>query len=904
MATIKNYTLDLSDLASQGSANKLEANKNVAIKLGSETVVSVNTGSDGANQVSLANFGTVRTTDGEFVDFVADAGIAAGQYGVSLASATPAKLNSFDASKATNDLKVSIAATSLGGAKKVATGSGKDTIYLDTGLVAFGGANADTFVVDSTDASTISDYNYAQGDVVQYTDTFASSNLGWVNGEATIGGSGTETTIKAANNNGVFQVLLEDNTHTKTLAAKAAVDAAVEVTLDKIAGVVDVADAKSAVVDLGAGSDTVKGVDTTALTLKVGMNDGTNSVDTVLGADDTIRFSSGSWNAVEVDTASSGLKFGNTTLASVLSATAGNTFNVQFGDGEAQKVAYTTDTTGDSVAAYKKDINFYLGKDTAHSGISVNSANEEVNLNLITGAKNIVNVTVGAAKALNFVAAGDSSVSASAASHSGDYVFDLTASSATSHDTLSLAASNGKDIVKLSTTGGADSITGFDVDEDVLVLDDVSAITDKTFVVNSGSNDLYLKDLNGAKVGTALAAKKDVTVQLADGTTEKVAMMADSDTITATEDTSLVLNLNNTAKLSLTSKAAGQMFDMTNVVNDGVKFVGNSFEEVTIGTANGVAMFIGTKGVDKISVNAGTSENGAAVWAGKDNDATVSLSAGADIVWAGFLDGDVTVSSITKDDAVYTYGENLDAKAVAGRLSYNDTNNLVFASSDSTKMDLGAAAVTGTAFKVAGNAGSLYNVVGMDNTNKVSYSEDADILVGDDAMLNVMVEKTVGIDLSGTMGLDSKVYRGIKSINASQSTSNSCLVLANSAGGQITASAGGSAMWGGGNESQTLIGGYGADLFWFGSTDGADFARNVSKDDCVFLYNAADISEVEIGGTNNNQLIFTATGSTLTFGNGCVDVTQMTFSINDLENPGSLKNYSYNATSKTFVEKK
>lgn len=890
MATIKNYTLDLSSLASQSSAI-LEVSKDVAIKLGSETVASVNTGSAGANQVSLANFGTVRTTDGKLVDFVADAGIAAGQYGVSLA-ASQVSLNSFDASKATNDLKVSIAATSFDGAKKVATGSGKDTIYLDTGLVAFGGANADTFVVDSTKASTISDYNYAEGDVVKYNGTFADSNLGWVNGEATVTG---DTTIKAANNNGVFQVLLEDSTNAKTLAAKAAVDAAVEVTLDKIAGVVDVADAKSAVVDLGAGSDTVKGVDTTALTLKVGMNDGTNSVEAALGADDTIRFSSGSWNAVEVDTVSSGLKFGNTKLASVLSSTTGNTFNVQFGDGEAQKVAYTTGTTGDSVAAYKKDINFYLGKDTANSGISVNAADEEVNLNLITGAKNIVNVTVDAAKALNLVAAGDSSINASAASHSGDYVFDLTASG--TGDTLNLVANNSKDIVKLSTTGGKDTITGFVVDDDVLVLDDVSAITDKTFVV--GGSDLYLKDLNGAKVEGVISSGKDVTVQLADGTTEKVAMMANANTIIATEDTSLVLNLDNTAKLSLTSKAANQMFDMTNVVNDGVKFVGNSFEEVTIDTANGAAMFIGTKGVDSISVSAGTSENGAAVWAGKDNDATVSLSAGADIVWAGFLDGDVTVSGITKDDAVYTYGENLDAKAVAGRLSYNDSGELLFASSDSTEMNLGNAA---TAFKVLGNAGRLYNVVG--NSAAVSYSENADILVGDDAMLNVMVEKTVGIDLSGTMGLDSKVYSGIKSINASQSTSNSCLVLANSASGQITASAGGSAMWGGGNESQTLIGGYGADLFWFGSTDGADVARNVSKDDCVFLYNAADISEVEIGGTDNNQLIFTATGSTLTFGAGCVDVTQMTFSINDLENPGSFKNYSYDATSKTFVEKK
>lgn len=911
MASNKFFQLDLSNLNSISGSNFKE-NDTVSVKSGSDgstyddDKVVVTVSADTAT-IGLDGFGSLNavqeSTDNSVVaaDFVADAGIAAGSYDVKIGN-DKVSLNSFDAKKATKDLTIKLdSATFLAdGTKKVATGSGNDTIHITAaGMKVSGGLGADTFVVGSV-SGTVEDYSYAQGDVVSVT-SIDSNQIGWVGNDLKVGSSNA-VTVQTTSANDLFQVLVQ-NDDSKLLAAKAVVNSDVNVTLDKIAGLVDVTGAKSAVVDLGAKNDIIRGANDAALTLKVGMNDGVNTV-SAFDEDDTIKFSSGSWNAVEVDTASNGLKFGNTTLGSVLSAAAGNTFNVQFGDGEAQKVAYTTGT-GASVAAYNKDINFYLGKGTANSGISVDAANEEVNLNLITGAKNIANVTVAAAKELNLVAAGNSSISVNA-THEGDFVFDLTAVGNSTNDSLNLNNSTGKDIVKLSTAGGQDTITGFTLDDDVLVLDDVSAITKKTFI--KSTNDFYLADsLKGAKIEGVLAvdnAGHNVTVQLADGTTEKVAMVADaSSQITATEDTSLVLNLGGANKLSLASKAAGQMFDMTNVVNDGVKFVGNSFEEVTIGTANGAAMFIGAEGVSQISVNAGTSENGAAVWAGKDNDATVTLGDGADIVWAGFLDGDVTVSGITKDDAVYTYGENLDAKAVAGKLSYNDTNHLVFASSDSTKMDLGAA--NGTAFKVAGNAGSLYNVVGMNSSNVVSYSEDADILVGDDATLNVMVEKTVGIDLSGTMGLDSKVYSGINSIDASRSTSNSCLVLANSAGGQITASAGGSAMWGGGNESQTLIGGYGADIFWFGSADGADFARNVSKDDCVFLYNATDISEVEIGGTNNKQqLIFTATGSTLTFGAGCVDVTQMTFSINDLENPGSFKNYSYDATSKTFVEKK
>lgn len=905
MASNKFFKLDLSDLNSVAGSN-FKSGDTVSVKSGSsysENEVTV-TASD-ASTIGLDGFGSLNavqeSTDNSVVaaDFVADAGIAAGSYDVKTSDVS---LNSFDAKKATKDLTIKLdSATFLAdGAKKVATGSGNDTIHITAaGMKVSGGLGADTFVVESA-AGTVEDYSYAQGDVVSVT-SIDSNQIGWVGNDLKVGSSNV-VTVQTTSANDLFQVLVQDD-DSKLLAAKAVVNSDVNVTLDKIAGLVDVTGAKSAVVDLGAKNDIIRGANDAALTLKVGMNDGVNTV-SAFDEDDTIKFSSGSWNAVEVDAASNGLKFGNTNLTSVLSTTT-NIFNVQFGNGEAQKVAYTSDSTGASVAAYNKDINFYLGKSTANSGINVNAAGEAVNLNLITGAMNIANVTVAAAKELNLVAAGNSSISVNA-THEGDFVFDLTAVGNSTNDSLNLNNSTGKDIVKLSTAGGQDTITGFTLDDDVLVLDDVSAITKKTFI--KSTNDFYVADpLKGAKIEGVLAvanAGHNVTVQLADGTTEKVAMVADaSSQITATEDTSLVLNLGGATKLSLASKAAGQMFDMTNVVNDGVKFVGNSFEEVTIGTANGAAMFIGAEGVSQISVNAGTSENGAAVWAGKDNDATVTLGDGADIVWAGFLDGDVTVSGITKDDAVYTYAENLDAKAVAGKLSYNDTNHLVFASSDSTKMDLGAA--NGTAFKVAGNAGSLYNVVGMSATNKVSYSEDADILVGDDATLNVMVEKTVGIDLSGTMGLDSKVYSGINSIDASKSTSNSCLVLANSAGGQITASAGGSAMWGGGNESQTLVGGHGADIFWFGSADGADFAQNVSKDDCVFLYNATDISEVEIGGTDNKQqLIFTATGSTLTFSTGCVDVTQMTFSINDLENPGSFKNYSYDATSKTFVEKK
>lgn len=891
----KNYTLDLSNLSTVDSAT-LKEGQEVAIKFGDSTVVSVKTSKPATNKVDLAGFGTIRTTDGKLVDFVADAGIAAGTYGVSVGATNPVSINSFDASKATNDLTVSIAAANFDGAKKVVTGSGKDTIYLGEGLVAFGGANADTFMADSTKASTISDYNYAEGDIVKLNTVLASSGFDWINDGATIKGGANGTTIKAADNDGAFKVLLEDSAKAKLLAAKAVTGAAAEITLDRIDGQVDVSAAKSAVVDLGAGSDAVTGAATTALTLKVGLKDGNNTI-SALDDDDTIRFSSGSWKNVSVSTNGKDLSFGTTKLNGVLGNK--NVFNVQFGDGEVQKVAYTSDNST-NVAIYDKDVNFYLGKSSVSAGISVNAANEKVNLNLITGAKDVAEVTVTAAQALNLVAAGNSSITASATPHEDDFVFDLTASSETAVDSLALAANNSKDIVKLSTIGGKDTVTGFNVDDDVLVLTDVSTITDKTFDING--SDLYLDaSLKGAQVAGAVNNStndgKDITVQLSDGTVEKVAMVVNTGAITATKDTTVVIQNNNATDLSLASKAAGQMFDMSNVdANNSVKFVGDAFENVTVGTENGAAMFIGTKGVNNITVASGASENGAALWAGKGNDATVTLSDGADIVWAGFLDGDVTVTNITKDDAIYTYDKNLDAKAVADKLSYNKNNALVFASSDTAELNVGNT----DGFKVAGNAGSIYNVVaGGAGGATVEYSADADIFVGKDATLDVMVEKTAEIDLSGTMGFDSKIYKGIKNIDASASTSNSCLVLANSAGGQITASAGGSAMWGGGSEYQTLIGGAGADIFWFGRADGADTARNVGKEDYVFLYNATDISEVEI---NNNKLVFTNTGSTLTFTNS-VAVTEMTFSINDSANSGGFKNYSYDATSKTFVEK-
>ena len=58
-------------------------------------------------------------------------------------------------------------------------------------------------------------------------------------------------------------------------------------------------------------------------------------------------------------------------------------------------------------------------------------------------------------------------------------------------------------------------------------------------------------------------------------------------------------------------------------------------------------------------------------------------------------------------------------------------------------------------------------------------------------------------------------------------------------------------MWGGGDQVQTLTGGDGVNVFWFGNGDGRDTAKSAKAEDGVYLYNVEKIDDVVVKTSTN-----------------------------------------------------
>lgn len=899
---LNNYVFDLSTTASDGTSGNLYVLK------GTETVASADATLLAAGDWKVDGFGTfsLNITSGE-VTFVADAALPVGTYSVKTGVGTYASLASFSAAKASKGIEI----TADQAAEYIGT-SGDDTVKVSlAGASVKGGFGADTFVVNSV-AASVEDYKYSEGDVVSL-----ATNTG-----VSLDSTGLLTTdhnasVQADENNseGLFYVDLNKNDGSKVLMATASGHKSeVSVTLSDKAGLVDVgAAATSAVVDLGTGNDTIKGANGTALTLKVGRADGNNSIATSLDANDTLQIISGDMG--DIKATGSNVTIAATTLTGALNNTDGTySVNVQFGSEAAKKLVYNLGGTNVNYAA---DAGYYLGKGDGKLVVTANTASVDVDMAKSTSGITGVDLTGAAAdKDVNIVAKGDTSIDASGVAHAGaTWTFDLTAKdSSTGKDKLVLTNATGKDVVKLSTTGGVDEITNFNASEDVIELTGVSELAKDTFSVDTDTK-LVLKD--GATITLASDVKTgDVTIVLGDKT-EKVAFADNtSKKAVVTKDTTKVIN---------TSAAAGSVdfvvdadaengVGVIDLANSGVgkaQFIGK-FGNVNVDTSAAAALVIGNENDNTITVNG---DKSAAVWAGAKSDNTIVLSTDAaqDIVWTGSLDGNNTVNNFGKGDVIYTYDANLTAKDVVSKLSVDKvTNDVVFATSDTASLTLSGAAVpaVGTINVMGADENGYKVAVG---TTTVAFDKDASIfLTRKDGSLTVdnaaVTEGTVtAIDLSGTLEGNDKLYVGVKNIDASGSAGSFLLIGNNTEGASLTGGQNGNAIWGGGNTSQTMNGINGVtDIFWFGSQDGHDTVNNfeIAKD-VVFLYNATDISQVEVAlNATNASVIFSETGSTLSLGAVATDIGNVTFMLNDGAGAGTYKYYNYDADSKSFVEKK
>lgn len=894
---LNNYVFDLSNLASDGSTGNLYVLKDT------ETVASADASLFSAGNIKVDGFGafSLKASSGE-VTFVADAALPVGTYSVKTVGGTNASLASFSAAKASKGIEI----TADQAAEYIGTG-GDDTVKVSlAGASVKGGFGADTFVVNNV-AALVEDYKYSEGDVVSL-----ATNTGVSLDSTGLLTTGDNASVQADENNseGLFYVDLNKNDGSKVLMATASGHKSeVSVTLSDKAGLVDVgAAATSAVVDLGTGNDTIKGANGTALTLKIGRADGNNSIATALDANDTLQITSGDMSEIHADN-SGNVTIAATTLGGALSGTgADHSVSVQFGSDAAKKMVYNVSNTSATVN-YDKDAAYYLGGGTGK--LVVGATDDSVSIDVAKSTSGIANVDLNAAdKDVNIVAKGNTSIDASAAHAGKTWTFDLTASDSVAVNKLDLTDATGKDVVKLSTTGGVDEITKFNATEDVLELTGVSELAKDTFSVSADDN-LVLKD--GAKITlTSSVNTGDVTIVLGDKT-EKVAF-ADKTNKKAvvTKDTTKVINTSSGAGSVdfVVDADAENGVGVIDLANSGVgkaQFIGK-FGNVSVDTSAAAALVIGNENDNTITVNG---DKSAVVWAGAKSDNTIVLSTDAaqDIVWTGSLDGNNTVTNFGKGDVIYTYDANLTAKDVVSKLSVDKVaNDVVFATSDTASLTLSGAAAVGTINVMGADENGYKVAVG---TTNVAFDKDASIfLTRKDGSLTVdnaaVTEGTVtAIDLSGTLEGNDKLYVGVKDIDASGSAGSFLLIGNNANGATLKGGQTGNAIWGGGNASQTMTGVAGVtDIFWFGTQDGHDTAAAFeTAKDVVFLYNATNINEIELGFGANTNVIFSATGSTLTLG-GVTENTvgNVTFMLND--GAGAYKYYNYDADSKSFVEKK
>lgn len=928
----------------------------------------------------LEGFGTLKASGAGTVTFVADANMKSGEYSAKMVA--NASIDTFDATKASANLSLTTDLVSVDGGVLKA-GSGNDTIEVKSNdavasaaISVSGGLGADLFKIDGTTASVnISDYNYAQGDRISVNVAAPDIATFDTDGKITVG---TNTTVQGYVVDGVYKFGVIDSTAKKkydyvaaannadvkytagtdnlvfkavagnsnvvidaSKAASTSIDAA-DVNADiTLGGKTDTKNYvtvggtdKTAVVDLGYGQDSIEAGAGTALTLKVGREDGVaNSLESAIDSNDTLVLTTGKLSDVAMDSTTGTLGFGATSIAGAFdTSTKGGTFNVQFDSGEAEKLAYTTDDANKAIA-YSTDVSYYLG--TANGKITIETGyTDDVVLDMVNYTHGITSVgldNIDAKANVDIIATGNASIKATVAHRGFERKFDLTAKdTADDYNVLNINGAAGVDRIVLSDSakGNQDTVDGFVAGEDILVLSDVDKLTDKTFTVAAAG--VVLQN-SKASIGSAFVPGTNLDVVLSDGTAKKVALAAAATgLVQATQETTTVINQTDEdgrVEFNIneaTENNAAFVVDMTGTVSNAIDYLGKFTSiDATVNAAD--ALIIGNEAITSIKAT-GSADHGAVVWAGEKANAVINFTSsavGADdagnILWTGALDGASSVTGFDAKDKLYVYGvEGLSKTAVAESFGING-GNITYHTGASSMTFIPTGGATQGKINVmymdsTADGGYGYQNVAFGTGTTVNFATDVDVYIGTAATTvevdNDAVEEgqLVAINLSnkgaGSVEEGGAYYNGIHNVNAAASAGTFLLIGDNANGANLIGGVKGNAIWGGGDASQNMEGGAGvADIFWFGSKDGHDVVTNFGTNDgadgdAVFLYDATSIDAVQITAEGNNaKVVFKDTNSTLTL-NRVSNIDDVKFMLNNAD--GGYDYYKYDSKTSTF----
>lgn len=353
-----------------------------------------------------------------------------------------------------------------------------------------------------------------------------------------------------------------------------------------------------------------------------------------------------------------------------------------------------------------------------------------------------------------------------------------------------------------------------------------------TLEANANGAGLYGGDgddviTGGAGVDTIYGGTGNDTVDITGTGADTVYGEAGNDVIDATASTAVKLVYGGDGKDTITGGTAADTI------------YGDAGDDIIIG-GTGASKLDGGAGNDSIK-GAGAADT---ITGGTGND-TIITAAGADVITFASGDGNDIVTDFTAGT------DKLNVSATKANLTFtrNTANELVVGISGTTDtINLGATAGT-------------YDLVASDGAAKVivtdttaTYASDVLAYEGKAGVANTV--STTNSTGAATYDLTSSKFYSIEKFDNSASwfggsvvrgtTGADTLVAANAIVGGTT----GDQLWGRAG-ADSLVGGNGNDVFWYGLNEGNDVVNNASKDDVVYLYNvnSADVSYV-LNGTD------------------------------------------------------
>jgi len=167
----------------------------------------------------------------------------------------------------------------------------------------------------------------------------------------------------------------------------------------------------------------------------------------------------------------------------------------------------------------------------------------------------------------------------------------------------------------------------------------------------------------------------------------------------------------------------------------------------------------------------------------------------------------------------------------------------------------GAFNYTGGDASISSYAGEKINLVANSLTGIDIFSGDNFVLnfsTGDLTVENAR-DKVIDIAYDNQTIAYAAMASGELTLDASSLSQLLILVGGDNASNNFSAGSGGSWLWGGSGDADTLTGGSGSDVFYFGKNDGSDVINNASSSDVVNLYDVS-INDITSLDTSNNQI--------------------------------------------------